>query len=280
MSGKRANTKHKSTPKTSPRRRKLGQHFLADQNYITRIIEATNVGQEDNVLEIGPGAGVLTNALIETGAVVTCIEIDEQLYDKLMADHAERDINSVTVYRANALKFDFTSIPAPYHVVSNLPYSVATPIIEKLIGEGENIITMTLMTQKEVGERLTAAPGDPHFGSLSIFVGYYCQTEFLFTVPPEAFTPPPAVDSAVIQLTPRSLPPVTVDDPDAFFLFVRTHFLHRRKTLRNNFNKAYGDDCDVDELFRQASVDDILRPGATSIEQFAALYNTWRLMTG
>ncbi|MBF0169805.1 MAG: ribosomal RNA small subunit methyltransferase A [Nitrospinae bacterium] len=255
------------------KRKKLGQNFLVDDSVVRRIVAAARVGEGDRVLEVGPGKGVMTRMLAATGATVTAVELDGDLYGRLVAD--EELASKVTLVRGNALKVDLSTLDAPYHVVANLPYSVGGAIVERLIGERTRVARMTVMLQAEVGRRMVAKPGESPFGTLSLFIAQYCDGELLFTVPPEAFRPAPKVDSVVIRLTPLAEPRVNVDDEVAFFAFIHEAFVHRRKTLWNNLRERFGDRDRFDTACEKAGVPPTDRPERVGLAQFAALYEAW-----
>lgn len=252
------------------KRKKLGQHFLADARVADRIVAAARVGEGDRVLEIGPGEGFMTRRLLEAGALVYAIELDRRLAAAL-APLAERSGGRFTVERANALYFDASKPGAPYHIVSNLPYSVATALITRFVAMRGRVASMTVMIQEEVARRVAASPGDSNYGSLSVFVAYHADVEYLFTVPPEAFRPPPKVDSAVIRLIPRAAP-VKVDDEDGFFRFVAQAFSSRRKTLRNNVAKLWPTREEFESAREAAGIAPEARAQEISLERFAALW--------
>lgn len=255
------------------KRRKLGQHFLVDEEIAERIVNESGVSQGGRVLEIGPGKGILTRKLLDKGAFVHAVELDKELYARLRKELGRAE--KFSIEWGNALKFDFGSIEAPCHVVSNLPYSVAVPIIKMFFERLDKVVSMTLMAQSEVVDRLTAKPGDSAYGSLSIFTAYHCDTRRLFTVPAEAFRPRPKVESAVIKLLPLNAPRVTVSGKDEFFDFVQTSFRQRRKTIRNNLKRLWPDSDALEKSCGQAGIDLSLRPQAITIQQYAALFGRW-----
>jgi len=252
------------------KRKKLGQHFLADPAIAQRIAQACGAGPGDLLVEIGPGKGALTGPLLDTGARVIALELDEELFKYLGRIFTGKE--NLSIVRANALKYDYTNLPAPFRVASNLPYSVAAPIIKTLIANKKVITSMTLMTQKEVAQRLCAAAGDDGYGSLSVFVGYHCQAEYLFDVPPRAFRPWPKVDSAVLRLTPWPSPPVMVAEEDGFFRLVQAAFAHRRKTIKNNLAVLWPDQESFLSSLEAASVTPSMRAEEITMGQFASLY--------
>ncbi len=230
----------------------------------------SGVKPDDRVLEIGPGRGILTRALLHAGAFVHAVELDADLYARLVEE--TRGEKNLTLERGNALRFDFGSFKPPYAIVSNLPYSVSTALVQKFIENAGFISSMTLMVQAEVGERITAKPGGAHYGSFSVYTGYHLETSYLFTVPPEAFRPRPKVNSAVIRLVPRKTPPVEVDDEDEFFRFVQSAFTHRRKTMRNNLKNLWQGQGPVEDILVNSGINPTARPEEISLEKFAALY--------
>lgn len=255
----------------SGKRKKLGQCFLVDESVTARIVDESGVSQGTKVLEIGPGRGILTHALLTAGAKVHAVELDRLLYEKLKKDFS--GASGLTLERGNALRFDYHSLTGPYHVISNLPYSVSVPIINKLLENLDVVVSMTLMTQAEVAKRLTASPGDSLYGSLSVHTSYYCDTELLFNVPPDAFRPKPKVNSSVIRLTPRAKPPIEISNEKEFFRFVKSSFLHRRKTLKNNIAKMWESVERFNLACDLAGIKPGIRPEELSIEIFGILFN-------
>jgi 16S rRNA (adenine1518-N6/adenine1519-N6)-dimethyltransferase len=202
-------------------RQKLGQHFLADQSVLQRIAAAACAKDEPVVTEIGPGKGALTEFLLGRAKHVRAIELDPEL-----ADHLAARFPQVELIRGDALQADM-GLAGP--VAGNLPYYVATPIISRVLRLGR---VGTFLIQKEVAERITAGKGSRDYGYFSVECQFFATAEYLFTVKPGSFRPPPKVDSAVIRLTPR--PVREVEDGEGFLRFVSRCFQHKRKTLRNN----------------------------------------------
>ncbi|VAX21828.1 SSU rRNA (adenine(1518)-N(6)/adenine(1519)-N(6))-dimethyltransferase [hydrothermal vent metagenome] len=260
--------------RSAHRTKRLGQCFLIDPSVAERIALESKAGPGSRVLEVGPGRGILTRALQNLGFMVHAVEIDEELYRGLKKEF--ENTRNVNVERGDARRFDFGSIEAPYQIVSNLPYSISVMLIKIFIENMSKLSGMTLMTQAEVAQRLSAKPGGKHYGSLSIYLSYHFHVDYLFTIGPEAFRPRPKVNSAVIRLSPLATPPVTVDSKDDFFSFVKLAFIHRRKTLRNNLKAEWGDDAALDEALSKTGIAPALRPQNISIEQFADLYNEWK----
>ncbi len=205
------------------------QHFLDDERVLDRIVSyAVDGGFDlDHVLEIGPGAGALTARLLAVADCVTAIESDRTLVDFLEREFAE----SVASGRLRVETGDATSIAFPDFTasVSNLPYGVSSPVLFRLLPRWRPLV---LLVQQEFGERMAAAPGTDAYGRLSVTAQHYATIELLETVPPGVFTPPPAVDSAIVRTTPRQ-PTYAIPDEEAFFRVIRAIFTQRRKTVRN-----------------------------------------------
>ncbi len=212
-------------------RQKLGQHFLQDQSVLRRIAEAACAKGAPVVVEIGPGKGALTQYLLSRAQHVVAIELDPAL-----AAFVAQRFPALEVVRGDALKVDLTRWPqAP--VAGNLPYYVATPIISRVVRLG---VPSVFLIQKEVAERIAAQPGGKEYGYFSVEIQLFAEAKLIFTVKPGAFRPPPLVESAVIQLTPKAAPEGI--DVDRFLLFASRAFRQRRKTLRNNLVAFYGKD--------------------------------------
>ncbi|WP_371376297.1 16S rRNA (adenine(1518)-N(6)/adenine(1519)-N(6))-dimethyltransferase RsmA [Sporomusa aerivorans] len=255
--------------------KKLGQNFLIDGNVVDGIVAAAQVEQGDTVLEIGPGIGTLTQGLAESGAAVTTVELDRRLLS-VLAKTLE-GYNNVKVVHGDILKIDISREigQANYKVVANLPYYITTPIIMKFLEERLPVELLVTMVQKEVAERMVAKPGGKDYGALSVAVQYYTVPEIMFIVPPTAFIPPPAVESAVIRCTVRNEPPVQVTSEKMFFRVVKAAFAQRRKTLANALKAGgLGKDA-LDQVLGQAGVDGIRRGEQLSLEEFAAVANAW-----
>jgi len=252
-------------------RKRFGQNFLHDTHVIQRIINAINPGTKDRIVEIGPGKGALTRPLLEASGHLDVIELDRDLPPILQAYC--RGAGELTIHSADAMKFDLATLINDNHklrVVGNLPYNISTPLIFHLLDYCAVIQDMYFMLQKEVVERLTAKPDNKSYGRLSIMVQYHCQADYLFTVKPGSFTPVPKVDSAIVKLTPRPTPPVTVDNDDDFSLIIRAAFATRRKTLRNNLKEHLDTD-----LIQSLDIDPSRRAETISIEEFARLANCY-----
>jgi 16S rRNA (adenine1518-N6/adenine1519-N6)-dimethyltransferase len=209
-------------------RKGLSQNFLIDPNIVRKIVELAEVKEGDQVLEIGPGPGALTKALLDKGAHVFAVETDS-----IFARELERLQNGhLTVFHEDFLHFDLRQLPPNLKVVANLPYHITTPILEKLFAFPFS--TITIMVQKEVAERMIAKAGSRTFGSLSLFVQFHSQYHGSFKVPASCFFPKPKVDSTVLRLNARQKPEI---DPSLFFPVVHKAFQRRRKMLSSTFPK-------------------------------------------
>jgi 16S rRNA (adenine1518-N6/adenine1519-N6)-dimethyltransferase len=249
-------------------RKRFGQNFLHDPAVIGRIVQAINPQAGDCLVEIGPGQGAITLPLLQAAGELIVVELDRDLIGPL-ADRC-RDIGVLTVHNADALSFDFSALAAdrPLRVVGNLPYNISTPLLFHLLGQHTCIRDMHFMLQKEVVERMAAAPGSGAYGRLSIMLQYRCRVTPLFTIGSGAFNPPPKVDSAFVRLEPHATPPVTLDDEAVFADLVRTAFMQRRKTLRNTLRTL----LDADEI-SAAGIDPAARAETLSLAEFAELAN-------
>ncbi|KOA18936.1 ribosomal RNA small subunit methyltransferase A [Clostridium homopropionicum DSM 5847] len=251
----------------------LGQNFLIDDTVLEDIVSGAEVGQEDLIIEIGPGVGTLTRELLKKAKRVCAIELD---YDLISILNEElKDFDNFQLIHKDALKVDFNEIigtEESVKVVANLPYYVTTPIIAKLLKGSYKFKSLTIMIQKEVAERIAAEPGGKDYGSLSILVQYYCNTKILRKVPPTSFIPQPKVESTVIRLDRLDKPKVEVKDEELFFKVARQSFNMRRKTLKNAVKSLGVIDSDkIDEAFKAVKINPGRRGETLSIEEFAAL---------
>jgi 16S rRNA (adenine1518-N6/adenine1519-N6)-dimethyltransferase len=248
-------------------RKRFGQNFLQDQGVIHGIVAAIRPREGEHLVEIGPGMGAMTEPLLDGCKAMDAIELDRDLIPGLRVQFAVQ--GGLTLHNADALKFDFCSLATderPLRVVGNLPYNISTPLIFRLIEQSHCIQDMHFMLQQEVVNRLAAAPGGGDYGRLSIMVQYHCQVEKLFTVPPEAFNPPPKVHSAIVRLTPYDTPPIPAKDEKLLAQLVTQAFQQRRKTLRNNMKKL----LDA-EAIEALGIDPGRRPETLSLAEFVQL---------
>jgi 16S rRNA (adenine1518-N6/adenine1519-N6)-dimethyltransferase len=255
------------------RRRALGQHFLRDPGVARAIVDLVAPTPRDHVVEIGPGEGALTHELARRAGRVTALEVDRDLAARLRARPA---LAAVEVLDADARTWEYGMLVRPEGgrvlVVGNLPYSVGKPILEALVTARTAIDEMALMLQKEVADRLAAAPGSRVYGGLSVLTQLYCEVRVALRVPPAAFRPPPRVDSAVVHLRVLAAPRVAIADPPRFHVVVRAAFSQRRKMLGNALAAGLGLDLEVVRAAAtSAGVDPRRRAETLTIDEFAAL---------
>ncbi|HSS63527.1 MAG TPA: 16S rRNA (adenine(1518)-N(6)/adenine(1519)-N(6))-dimethyltransferase RsmA [Gammaproteobacteria bacterium] len=252
-------------------RRRFGQHFLHETSVIDRIVRAAAIKPGDAVVEIGPGLGALTGALLEAAGRLDVVELDRDLAAKL---RARFDPEAIHVHQADALEFDFEGLSrerGPLRVVGNLPYNISTAILFHLTDAGSAIRDMHLMLQKEVVDRMAASPGGRNYGRLSVMLQFRCQVEALFSVAPGAFRPPPKVHSTVVRLIPLETPEVPVSNLRDLERVVSLAFGMRRKTLRNSLKPVL-----TAAEIEAAGVDPGARPETLDLAAFAALANRLR----
>ncbi|MDC1144504.1 16S rRNA (adenine(1518)-N(6)/adenine(1519)-N(6))-dimethyltransferase RsmA [Porticoccaceae bacterium] len=236
-------------------RKRFGQNFLVDQQIIAQIVSAINPKAEDNLIEIGPGMAAITEHLIKYCPAMSVLELDRDLVAFLQEKFAHND--QFTVHSGDALKTDF----AQFHqgrelrLVGNLPYNISTPLLFHLLEVGHLIKDMHFMLQREVVDRIGAAPGTKAYGRLSVMIQYYCRVSPLIPVPPQAFQPAPKVQSAVVRLKPHKILPAVCHNETLLSQIVSQCFQQRRKTLRNGL-RAYAQHLDnvaeVIDLSRRA----------------------------
>jgi 16S rRNA (adenine1518-N6/adenine1519-N6)-dimethyltransferase len=214
--------------------RPLGQHFLFDRSILDRIARAACPEPAGTVIEIGPGPGSLTEALLPRTRRLIAVELDSGLAAALRLRHAGD--GRFTLVEGDILQTDLTPY-APAVVCGNIPYYITSPIIGHVLGLGANLLRAVFLVQREVALRLAAAPRSRDYGYLSVATQFRARVEVLFTVKAATFRPPPKVDSAVVRLTPHEGPPAA--DPEAFPRFAAACFRHKRKTLKNNLSAAY-----------------------------------------
>ena len=250
-------------------RKRFGQHFLTDPNILGRIVDFSRVGPSDTVVEIGPGRGALTKTIAERVRRVVAVEIDRDLVERLRAYVPP----NVQVVERDALETDLAEVsPEPYHLLGNLPYNIATPLLERFVDARTHILSATVMIQKEVADRILARPGNRDYSPLSIGIQYYAEVERGFRVLPGAFTPRPKVDSAVIRLTWRD----NVADATALMEFVRKAFTSRRKKLVNNLMTIYGNKNrnQLADTLNAVGVDPDARPEDLSVDEYVKLFQS------
>ena len=226
----------------------LGQNFLIDAQVPYDIAAASGADENCGVLEVGPGIGCLTNELCRRAAKVVSVELDARLYDVLAETMAAYP--HFTLVEGDAMKLELSALAAEHFAglrpvfCANLPYNITTPLLTRVVESGV-FESLTVLIQKEVAERICAAPGTAEYGAFSLLMQYYTEPELLFTVPPTSFLPAPKVTSAVLHCRTRKTPPVTVSDETAFWRTVRAGFSLRRKTLVNSLQTGWNLPKDV-----------------------------------
>jgi 16S rRNA (adenine1518-N6/adenine1519-N6)-dimethyltransferase len=250
-------------------RKSLGQHFLIDKNIVRKIVRLAGLQPGETVLEIGPGRGSLTEALLDSAGVVVAVELDAALCAHLRATLGGR--SNFRLVEGDALAFEYAQVPSPFLVVANLPYYVSTPLLFRLLKERRRIDRLVLMLQEEVVARLAAAPGGKDYGALSIAAQFYCEVRQAFRVPPTCFRPKPQVGSAVVVLTPLPKPRVSVADEAFFFRVVRAGFAHRRKALPNSLRDEGFEGATTTAALERAGIEPRRRAETLRLEEFSAL---------
>lgn len=263
-------------------KKSLGQNFLTEPNILRKIVETAGIDENSNVIEVGPGIGALTEHLARNAAQVLAFEIDDRLLPVLKDTMAPYP--NVTVIHQDVLEADLLKTTGavfqqdlPIKVVANLPYYITTPIMMHFLESNLPVAEMVVMMQREVADRISATPGTKAYGSLTIAVQYYMEAKLAFIVPKTVFVPQPNVDSAILKLTRRATPAVSVTDEKAFFRLTKSAFQLRRKTLWNNLLHAYGKDDDtkawLTKSLEEAAIDPKRRGETLSLEEFGRLSN-------
>ncbi|RHE69558.1 16S rRNA (adenine(1518)-N(6)/adenine(1519)-N(6))-dimethyltransferase RsmA [Weissella cibaria] len=264
-------------------KKSLGQNFLTDINILKNIVAAGDVQKTDNVVEIGPGIGALTEQLARAAKQVVAFEIDDRLIPVL--DHTMAPYDNVTIVHNDILKVDlekefakqFEDVTAPLKLVANLPYYITTPILMQVLQSGIHFDNIVVMMQKEVADRLSAEPGTKDYGSLTLAVQYRMNAKLAFTVSRTAFVPNPNVDSAIISLTPREPLAIQPRDEKRLFELFKIGFVMRRKTLWNNLTTAFGKgeamQAKLTAALAAIDLDPRTRAEKLSLERFVELHN-------
>ena len=264
-------------------KKSLGQNFLTDINILKNIVAAGDVQKTDNVVEIGPGIGALTEQLARAAKQVVAFEIDDRLIPVL--DHTMAPYDNVTIVHNDILKVDlekefakqFEDVTAPLKLVANLPYYITTPILMQVLQSGIHFDNIVVMMQKEVADRLSAEPGTKDYGSLTFAVQYRMNAKLAFTVSRTAFVPNPNVDSAIISLTPREPLAIQPRDEKRLFELFKIGFVMRRKTLWNNLTTAFGKgeamQAKLTAALAAIDLDPRTRAEKLSLERFVELHN-------
>ncbi|MBE5849235.1 MAG: 16S rRNA (adenine(1518)-N(6)/adenine(1519)-N(6))-dimethyltransferase RsmA [Lachnospiraceae bacterium] len=260
--------------------KRFGQNFLIDEHVLDKIVDAALIGEEDGVIEIGPGIGTMTQRLCEAASKVVAIEIDKELIPILSETMSGYD--NVKIINADVMKTDLDRLirdefsGMSVKVVANLPYYITTPIVMSLLENHLPVESITIMVQKEVAQRMQAGPGTKDYGALSLAVQYYADTYIAANVPQNCFMPRPKVGSGVIRLTVRKEAKVEVADEKLMFSLIRAAFNQRRKTLVNAVTNFPGLDYtkeDIEKALAGLGISEKIRGEALSLQQFADLSN-------
>jgi len=251
-------------------KKQLGQHFLADTDVVDKIIRALAPKPGEFIVEIGPGGGALTFPLLRAHGQLTVIEFDRDLIGPLTNEGGKH--GQLTIVHRDVLQVDFGKLGAghdvegPLRLVGNLPYNISTPILFHVLEHADAVRDMHFMLQKEVVDRMAAPPGSKVYGRLSVMLQAVCSVTPLFAVPPDAFIPPPKVDSAVVRLVPKPSAETGIVDARTFSRVVAAAFMQRRKTLRN----ALFEVCDT-AMMQKAGIDPGLRAEQVPVAGFIEL---------
>lgn len=248
-------------------KKRFGQNFLKDTSVIQELVKCIQPTMEDELVEIGPGLGAMTFALLPYVNDLNVIELDRDLAALLR----EKKEKKLIIHEHDALQFNFKELikeNKKIRVVGNLPYNISAPLLFHVLSFAENVVDMNFMLQKEVVDRLVASPGTKAYGRLSVMVQYRCQTEALLLISPKAFYPEPKVESAFVRLLPYETLPYVAHDIEFFSKVVRHAFGQRRKTLKNNLHGIVPMD-----VFEKLNIDSRLRAEQLSVEDFVRLSN-------
>ena len=238
-------------------RKRFGQNFLVDDQIVNRIVATISPKKSDNIVEIGPGKGALTFPLLEHLDHLSVIEIDRDLISLLKLKKQDK----LTIYQADALKFDYGLISDHLRIVGNLPYNISSPLLFRLLSSKNQIIDMTFMLQKEVVDRIIAIHGSKTYGRISVMMQSFFEVESMFTVPKESFDPQPKIESAILYLKTRTKP--LTENIKLLEKIVKISFSQRRKTLKNCLKSILSQE--------QTKIDLSQRAEMLSVENFITL---------
>ena len=252
--------------------KKFGQNFIFDKNLLNAIIDDSNITKQDDVLEIGPGAGTLTKVIASKAKKVVSYEIDTNL--KPILEENLKNVENAYIIFSDALKTDIKEIESnfegEYKIVANLPYYITTPLIFKFLQQTNKVQTMSIMVQKEVGDRLTAKAGDDEYGSISVVLDFYANVKILRNVPRRMFVPAPNVDSCVVQI--EFVKNKYDANADTFEKIVKSAFLNRRKTLANNLSVNFMiTKQEVYDILLSLQINEQARGDSLTAEQFVEI---------
>ncbi len=260
----------------------LGQNFLISQNVVESIVESSKIGENDLVIEVGPGLGTLTKYLLEKAKKVICVELDKKMI-KILEDRFKLYENFELINQ-DILKVDLKNIIKEekqknnienVKIVANLPYYITTPIIMKLLEEELDLESITVMIQKEVADRLIAVPGEKNTGAITYTVYYYAESEAILEVPNDSFIPEPEVTSKVIKLNVRNNPPIEVKNKEVMFRIIKSAFMQRRKTLLNALTntKVFLNKEEGIKILKELNLAENVRAEMLSLQDFANIAN-------
>jgi len=247
-------------------RKRFGQHFLTSSDTIEQIVAAIAPQEGETIVEIGPGQAAITAPLAASPTKLYAIEFDRDLVAKLKLQFQDRE--NVFIHEADALQFDFSTLGDNIRVVGNLPYNISTPLLFHLLTFKDIVTDMHFMLQKEVVDRMSAAPGNKDYGRLTIMLGCQLEVVPLFDVSPDAFTPPPKVMSSVVRMRPLPSTQFDIRDPQTLEQIVKQAFSRRRKTLRNAL-QGHASEADIES----AGLDPGKRPEQIPVDGWISLAN-------
>lgn len=258
-------------------KKKLGQNFIVDENVLKKILKTASLEADDIVLEIGPGLGTLTEPLAKSVKSVVAIEIDKNMIN-ILEDTITSKYNNINLIEGDALQINFEDLLSPdikeVKVVANLPYYITTPLLVKLARTPFSLKKLVLTVQRDAAERFLAKKGQSEYSAITVILDYFFKKELVMKLPPAVFFPPPKVDSAVIKLEKRCVPPVGVKNESAFIDFIRKCFSQKRKTLKNNLNSFLAiDKQEIEKSLKKEGVDIKLRPQDLDMFGFARIFN-------
>ena len=245
-------------------RKRFGQHFLTDQGIIEQIIHWVHPKKTDLLIEIGPGRGALTEPLLQQGFALSLIELDRDLVTYWQQHRRQ---SQLSLWAGDVLNFNWNDLSPPYRLIGNLPYNISTPLLFMLLNTTNPFEDAHFMLQKEVVDRMTAQPGHSEYGRLSVILQYAWMMEKLGNVPPEAFMPPPKVQSSVVRIIPKKKMTHEAHDYNHFNQLVQQAFTHKRKILRSNLPHI------PQALFKKLNIDTNRRAETLSVEEFVRLSN-------
>jgi len=260
-------------------KKKFGQNFITDGNLLQKIADAAEIGPDDVVIEVGPGAATLTRVLAQRAKAVIAIEIDRDLAPIITETMADYD--NFHLVQGDALELDLDALvqeklgaPHHYKIVANLPYYITTPLVMHFLEQGFDIARIVIMVQKEVAARFAAQPGKKDYGAITVSLQYYGAVRCAFPVPRQMFIPQPEVDSAVVDIQPWAQKPLLADDEALFHRLVKAAFGQRRKTLNNALKTLQLDTALLQQALTQTGIDGTRRGETLSVAEFVALSNT------